>query len=93
MKRAGRKNLTDLYKAILTLKTTKECRRFFRDLCTMDELNKMVERWQVVQLVSQDVDYRTIALKTGASTTTVARVAHWLHHGTGGYKLMLHRLR
>ena len=29
--------------------------------------------------------------RTGASTTTVTRVAHWLRHGEGGYRLALDR--
>ena len=27
------------------------------------------------------------------STATITRVAHWLHHGKGGYKLILERLK
>ena len=38
----------------------------------------------------EKIPYREIA-KTGASTATITRVAHWLHHGMGGYKLILER--
>lgn len=84
-------NMKDLFKAVLKLKTVGECERFFRDLCTLSELKAMTERWQVAKMANDKVPYRKIAAKTGASTATVTRVAHWLHHGEGGYQLVLKR--
>lgn len=49
----------------------------------------MAERWKVVRLLDQGVSYRNISNRTGASTATVTRVAHWLNHGTGGYPIAL----
>ena len=83
--------MRELFQAILKLKNTDECEKFFRDLCTLNELKSMSERWQVVQELNKNIPYRAIAQKTGSSTATITRVAHWLHHGTGGYQLMLHR--
>lgn len=88
----NKKEMSELFKAIASLQTEKECKSFFRDLCTLAELKAMSERWQVAKQVNQKVSYRNIAKKTGSSTATITRVAHWLHHGTGGYQLMLHRL-
>lgn len=87
------KDMKELFGAIAGLKTPDECKKFFRDLCTLAELNAMSERWQVAKQVRQGIPYRNIAKKTGASTATVTRVAHWLHHGMGGYQLVLHRLK
>lgn len=84
--------LQELYTAISKLKTTEECANFFRDLCTVNELKAMSERWQVAQKVNTGTPYRQIAKETGASTATITRVAHWLHHGMGGYQLMLKKL-
>ena len=64
---------------------------FFRDLCTLSELEAMAHRWQVARLLEQGLPYLEIAERTGASTTTVTRVAHWLRHGEGGYRLALDR--
>lgn len=86
------KELKDLYEAILRLRTSEECKKFFRDLCTISELKAMSERFQAVKMISQDIPYRQIAQKTGTSTATITRVAHWLHHGKGGYKLVLERI-
>ena len=37
--------------------------------------------------------YAEISRETGASTATITRIASWLHHGEGGYRLMLDRVR
>ena len=85
------KELRVLLKTIVALETTSETERFFRDLCTLSELEAMAHRWQVARLLEQGLPYLEIAERTGASTTTVTRVAHWLRHGEGGYRLALDR--
>jgi len=86
------KDLKELYEAVLQLETADECKKFFRDLCTVSELSAMTERLQAVKMVNEGIPYREISKKTGSSTATITRVAHWLHHGKGGYKLVLERL-
>ena len=83
--------MRELFDAMLALETRAELERFFRDLCTLSELEAMAHRWQVAQLVDQGLPYLEISERTGASTTTVTRVAHWLRHGEGGYRLALDR--
>lgn len=85
--------LTDLYSAILRLKTLSECKKFFRDVATLDELRDFSDRWKVAQMVDKGIPYREIAKKTSISTATITRVAHWLKHGEGGYKLMCKRCK
>lgn len=85
------KNTTDLFETILGLKNTKEAERFFRDLCTVEEIKAMSERWQIARLLAQGAPYRKIAATVGASTTTVSRVANWINNGEGGYKLALEK--
>ena len=80
---------TELFEAIRTLKSRAELESFLRDLCTLSELEAMAHRWEVARLVDQGLPYLEIAERTGASTATVTRVAHWLHHGEGGYRLAL----
>lgn len=89
----GTKSMKNLFKAFLALKTETECKNFMRDICTLAELKAMAERWQVAKQVQQKIPYREIAKKTGSSTATVTRVAHWLHHGMGGYGLVLKRTK
>jgi TrpR-related protein YerC/YecD len=83
----------DLFEAILSLRTVDEAERFFRDLCTLAELEALTHRWQAARLLDEGLPYHEVAARTGASTTTVTRVAHWLRHGEGGYRLMLDRRR
>lgn len=86
------KEMKELFKAIAALESEAECKKFLRDLCTLSELKAMSERWQVAKEVDKGTAYRNISKQTGSSTATITRVAHWLHHGMGGYRLMLHRL-
>lgn len=88
-----RQNMRQLYSAIVTLKTSTEVKNFMRDLCTLGELSAMAERWQVAREIKKGTPYRSIVEKTGSSSATITRVAHWVHHGMGGYKLMLERLK
>jgi TrpR-related protein YerC/YecD len=83
----------DLLAAILSLRTPEEAERFFRDLCTLSELQALSHRWQAAQLLDEGLPYLEVSRLTGASTTTVTRVAHWLKHGEGGYRLVLDRRR
>ena len=79
--------------AFCSIKSAEECKMLLRDLCTLSEITAMAERLTIAQKVSENKSYRTIALETGTSTATITRVAHWLHHGTGGYSLVLERLK
>lgn len=85
--------LKNLAQAILTLKTERELLNFLRDLCTLEELTEMSTRWEIAQQLSTGQSYRTIAKEMGVSTTTVARIAHWLEHGENGYKNALKKIR
>jgi TrpR-related protein YerC/YecD len=91
--KTNNKDLKDLYEAVLKLQSVDEAKKFFRDLCTLSEINSMVERYKVVKMVDKGIPYREISKKLGSSTATITRVAHFLHHGQGGYKLMLERLK
>lgn len=83
------KKTDNLFETILRLENVKEAESFFRDLCTIDEIKVMSERWEIAKMVDSGKSYRKIANKLGVSTTTVARVALWLNNGKGGYKLAL----
>lgn len=82
-----------LSEALLTLQTTQEMRQFLEDLCTPAEVEAMVDRWRVAQLVEQGNSYRDIREITGVSVTTIGRVARFMEMGTGGYRTVLDRLR
>ncbi len=83
--------LDDLADAVLSLRDRAEVQRFLRDLCTLPELEALAHRWQTVKLLDQGVPYLEIAERVPTSTATVTRVAQWLRHGTGGYRMALDR--
>ena len=70
-----------LFEAILRLESVEDAERFFRDLCTLNELRDMAQRWAVVRLLDAGLHYGEISRTTGASTATITRIASWLHHG------------
>lgn len=82
-----------LSEALLSLRTREEVREFLEDLCTPAELEAMVDRWRVAQLLDQGYTYRDIRDLTEVSVTTVGRVARFMELGNGGYRTALDRVR
>lgn len=80
-----------LFRAILGLRDARELRAFFTDLCTPAELQALVDRWHVAELLDRGLPYRQIHDQTGVSVTTIGRVARSLNIGAGGYKKALQR--
>jgi len=67
-------------------------RSFLEDLCTPAEIEAMVDRWRVAQLLEQGLSYRDIRELTQVSVTTIGRVARFMEFGSGGYHTVLDRL-
>jgi len=84
--------LDALADAVVLLRNRDEARRFLRDLCTLPELAALAHRWQTVLLLERGLPYVEIAERVPTSTATVTRVAQWLRHGSGGYRLILDRV-
>lgn len=76
----------NLCQTLSRLTTTEEVAAFLRDIATLKELKDMSERLAVARLIHAGVSYRKIHEKTGMSTATITRIAHWVRHGVGGYK-------
>lgn len=82
-----------MYRALLTMQTPGEVRQFLLDLCTPAELEAMVDRWWVANLLTEGHSYREISEITGVSVTTIGRVARFMGQGEGGYRIALERKR
>lgn len=91
---SSKQNLEDLFNAMKLLKSPAETEDFLSDLCTPAELNAMAERWKIARLLwSKKHSYREISEITGASTTTVGRVARFLfQENNQGYLNLINRL-
>jgi TrpR-related protein YerC/YecD len=85
--------VTDLADALVTLRTGDEALSFLRDLCTVNELKELAQRWHVARLLDDGVSYHEISDRTGASSATISRVGQWLRYGRDGYRLVIDRSR
>ncbi len=81
-----------LFDAILSLENNEECYSFFEDLCTVNELLSLSQRFEVASMLRSGKTYMEIAEKTGASTATISRVNRSLNYGNDGYDLVFTRL-
>ncbi len=92
MAKLDKKALETLYSAVLTLKSGKECEKFFEDLCTIQELEALSQRMEVAIALKSGKSYAEVNKQTGASTATICRVGKCLNYGSGGYELAIRRL-
>ena len=90
--RIDKAHAEDLYAAILQLQTLEDVESFFFDLCTPAELEGIVDRWRVAQMLVRKMPYRQIAAETNVSTATIVRVARFLNNGNDGYRTIMRRL-
>ena len=82
-----------LFDAILTLKTREECFRFFEDVCTVNEILDLAQRFDVARMLTEGKSYTEISGETGASTATISRVNKCLQYGSDGYRLVMERMK
>ncbi len=82
-----------LFQAILTLKDVEECYKFFEDVCTVNELLSLSQRYEVAKMLREEKTYLEIASRTGASTATISRVNRSLNYGNDGYDMVFARVQ
>ena len=87
-----KQNMEQFYKAILSLETEEECRRFFDDVATIKEVLEISARLEVARMLKQGAVFSEISRETGASSATISRVNKCLAYGEGGYRTVLERL-
>ena len=78
-----------LFNAVLKLKNIEDARMFFEDVCTIKELDAILQRLEVAELLSNGKSYQDVSSLTGASTATISRVNKCLNYGAGGYSLVI----
>ncbi len=86
------KEVDHLFDAVLTLESKEECYKFFEDVCTINELLSMAQRYEVAKMLREGETYFNIAKATGASTATISRVNRSLNYGADGYDMVFSRL-
>lgn len=93
MNKKIRTNAVDhLFEAVLSLNDKEECYSFFEDLCTVNEILSLSQRFEVAAMLRNHNTYLEIAEKTGASTATISRVNRSLNYGNDGYEMVFERM-
>ncbi|MBQ7243808.1 MAG: hypothetical protein IJS52_06350 [Bacilli bacterium] len=82
---------TELFEEILKLESVEECEAFFADLCTITELDAMLQRVKSAKMLLDDKTFAEVSEATGISSATLARVSKAIKYGEGGYELILKR--
>ena len=91
-KKIRTKEVDHLFDAILTLKDKEECYTFFEDVCTINEILSLSQRFEVAKMLRDQKTYLEIAEKTGASTATISRVNRSLNYGNDGFDMLFERM-
>ena len=81
-----------LFEAILTLDNAEECYSFFEDVCTVNELLSLSQRYEVARMLRQKKDIPGDRGEDRASTATISRVNRSLNYGNDGYDMVFARL-
>lgn len=92
-KKIRTEEVNHLFDAILSLRNREECYTFFEDVCTVNELLSLSQRFEVAHMLREQKTYLDIAEKTGASTATISRVNRSLNYGNDGYDMVFERLK
>ena len=82
-----------LFEAILSLQDKEECYAFFEDVCTINELLSLSQRFEVAKMLTDKRTYLDISEKTGASTATISRVNRSFNYGNDGYEMVFARMK
>ena len=87
------KSLDRLFEAILSLESVEECYGFFEDVCTINEVQDMAQRFDVAVLLDEGRNYQSISKEVNVSTATISRVSRCLNYGSGGYRRALEKMK
>lgn len=83
----------DLLEVFLSIKNEEELKMFFRDLMSERDLREFAMRWEVAKKLDAGETYEKIQETSGEAMNTIAKISRWLKEGTGGYKMMIERMK
>ena len=76
----------------MSLKNMEECYLFFEDICTVNELLSLSQRFDVGSRLLEKQTYQEISEATGASTATISRVNRLLNDNKNGIEMAAARV-
>ncbi len=92
MNKADKKMIENFYKAVMSFDSAEDCKNFFDDICTIQEMQAIVQRLEVASHLLSGKSYVEVNKITGASTATICRVAKCINYGNGGYKKAIEKI-
>lgn len=87
-KKTTEKEIEELFKVILRLKTVEDCKNLFEDLCTDKEVEQMAQRVKAARLLMQNKTYNEVINETDISSATLSRVSRCVQYGKGYSKFV-----
>ena len=90
-KHIEKNEISNLFKAVLSLKNEQECQDFFDDFCTTKEVEQMAQRVGAAKLLMDGKTYSQVIEETDISSATLSRVSRCVQYGKG-YSEILKRL-
>ncbi len=93
MQRKNNDAIALLCRALSRLESPEEVALFLEDLCTLQELDAMSQRFEVACYLDSGMSYNDINSKTTMSTATISRVNRCINYGEGGYRLAIEKIK
>ena len=93
LNKADKKAVEKFYKAVMSFTDLDDCRNFFDDIFTIQEMQAISQRLEVACLLSEGKSYAEVNKITGASSATICRVGKCINYGNGGYKKAIENLK
>ena len=87
-KHIEKNEISNLFKAVLSLKNEQECQDFFDDLCTNKEVEQMAQRVCAAKLLMDGKTYNQVIEETDISSATLSRVSRCVQYGKGDSEIL-----
>jgi TrpR-related protein YerC/YecD len=78
-----KKELDELYAALVSIDNVEDCRFFLDDLLSVEELNSLSSRLHAAKLLIAGETYQDVTKETKISSATLARVNRCVKEGKG----------
>ena len=92
MNKADKNSIQNFYKAVMSFDSVDDCKDFFDDIFTIQEMQAIAQRFEVACLLSEGKSYVEVNKITSACTATICRVAKCINYGNGGYKKAIEKI-
>lgn len=93
MKKKKSKAYKQLCKLFASVENVREANLLIQDLLTPQEIEILIERWQIIQELAKGTPQREIAKKLNTSISTITRGSTALKYGSKGFIYFLKKLQ